>query len=291
MSEGIRDLFYEARTLEVTICLTIFRDSILGSAICKNPPWKADSPTASTPFQKLLDLVFDFTPILPGWKTSKDLSMTTEANLLQSLHDGFHYLELFLRSIDKSEEWLINTDVAQEEQLYQRKPAIWASDGSSHHSCFSYAYTFDNFSVASAVTFYDAIRVRIIGLVSNTYGLLRQVMAESPLLQLNERQNALIEEAQTLLSGGKLYESATRICRSVEYFFQDDKALIGPNMIMFPFHIAVSAFRILSARGLDVDAELAWCKMASQKYEGVNLPTLDSLDIGSQGISKERFIE
>ncbi|KAL8662590.1 MAG: hypothetical protein Q9202_004548 [Teloschistes flavicans] len=291
ISDGMRDLFYEVRTLEVTICLTLFRDSFLGSATWKKPPWGGESPTASSPFQRLLDLVFDLTPLLPGWKVFKELGMAAEANLLQSLHDGFHYLNRFLRSVDQLEEWLLDTYAAHGEGLFQRKSAIWSSETDFHRSCFSYAYTFSDFSTATAVTFYDAIRVRVIGLISTTYALLRQVMAESPLVQLNERQHALMEDAQTLLSSGKLYESATRICRCLEYFFEDDKALIGPNMVMFPFHIAFSALRLLSARGLDVDAELAWCGMASQKYHDIRLPTLDSLDIGSSPFSREQLIE
>ncbi|KAL8636431.1 MAG: hypothetical protein Q9228_006172, partial [Teloschistes exilis] len=215
---------------EVTICLTIFRDSFLGSATWKNPAWGAESTTTSSTFQKLLDLVFDLTPILPGWKHFKDASMATEANFLQNVHEGFHYLNRFLRCIDQLEEWLIYTNAAQGEQLFQHKPATWGCETDSHLSCFSYTYTYFDFSAAMAVTFYDAILVRVIGLISNTYGLLRQVMTESVLIQLTEEQHTLLEEAQTLLSGGKLYESATRICKSLEYFFEDDKALIGPNM-------------------------------------------------------------
>ncbi|KAL8765895.1 MAG: hypothetical protein Q9194_006429 [Teloschistes cf. exilis] len=274
---------------EVTICLTIFRDSFLGSATWKNPAWGAESTTTSSTFQKLLDLVFDLTPILPGWKHFKDASMATEANFLQNVHEGFHYLNRFLRCIDQLEEWLIYTNAAQGEQLFQHKPATWGCETDSHLSCFSYTYTYFDFSAAMAVTFYDAILVRVIGLISNTYGLLRQVMTESVLIQLTEEQHTLLEEAQTLLSGGKLYESATRICKSLEYFFEDDKALIGPNMVMFPFHIAFSALRILSTRGLDVDAELSWCEMASQKYHDIRLPTLDSLDTGSK-LSTEQFL-
>ncbi|KAI4105073.1 MAG: hypothetical protein L6R37_002961 [Teloschistes peruensis] len=230
MSEEMRDLFHEVRTLEVTICLTIFRDSFLGSATWKNPAWGAESPTASSTFQKLLDLVFDLTPILPGWKHFKEASMAAEANFLENVHEGLHYLKKFLRCIDQLEEWLIYTNAAQGEQLFQHRPAMWGYETDSHLSCFSYTYTYFDFSVAMAVTFYEAILVRVIGLISNTYGLLRQVMAESVLIQLTEEQHALLEETRTLLSGGKLYESATRICKSLEYFFEDDKALIGPNM-------------------------------------------------------------
>lgn len=214
--------------------------------------------------------------------------MAAEANFLENVHEGLHYLKKFLRCIDQLEEWLIYTNAAQGEQLFQHRPAMWGYETDSHLSCFSYTYTYFDFSVAMAVTFYEAILVRVIGLISNTYGLLRQVMAESVLIQLTEEQHALLEETRTLLSGGKLYESATRICKSLEYFFEDDKALIGPNMVMFPFHIAFSALRILSARGLDVDAELSWCEMASQKYHDIRLPTLDSLDTGSK-LSTEQF--
>ncbi|KAL9577664.1 MAG: hypothetical protein Q9212_006221 [Teloschistes hypoglaucus] len=256
----------------------------------ENPPWRAESPTASSTFQKLLDVVFDLTPLLPGWKDFKELSMAGEANLLQDLREGFHYLNMFLRCIDQLEQWLIYTHAVQGEQLFRHEPAIWGRETDSHYPCFLYKYTYFDFSAAMAVTFYDAILVRVVGLISNTYGLLRPVITESPLVQLNQKQHALMEETQTLLSGGKLYESATRICRSLEYFFEDDKALIGPNMVMFPFHIAVSALHILSARGLDVDAELSWCEMASQKYHDIRLPNLDSLDTGKR-ISTEQFLD
>lgn len=217
--------------------------------------------------------------------------MAAEADLLQNLHEGFHYLNMFLRCIDQLEQWLIYTNAAQGEQRFQQKPAIWGCETDSHQSCFSYKYTYFDFSAAMDVTFYDAILVRVIGLISNTYGLLRQVMTESVLIPLTAKQHALMEEAQTLLSGGKLYESATRICRSLEYFFEDDKALIGPNVVMFPFHIAFSALRILSARGLDVDAELSWCEMASQKYHDISLPTLGSLETGIKRMSRDQFLE
>ena len=79
----------------------------------------------------------------------------------------------------------------------------------------------------------------------------------------------------------KMCASASRICRSVEYFFEADKALTGPNLIMFPFHVAFSTICILRERGrLEVEADLEWCRLASRKFGEARLPTLDSLDIG-----------
>lgn len=267
---------------QVTICLTVFRDSFFSSGLWRHLLWKAESSIASLPFQTLLDVVFDLTPNLPGMKAFKSLNTFTKANAQRRLYDGCHFLEVLRRTVDHLEGWFANMVASQwPDQMYHSKAATWCSIPSFDEDRFSYTYTFPDFSIAMAVTFYDAVRIRVLGLIGNIYGMLRQALQESSFMQLDVDQKSVIKDVQTLLTSTKLYESATRICRSLEYFFDADKALIGPSTIMFPFHIAYSAFRILKQQGrLDLDADLEWCKLASAKFEAAKLPTLDSLDIG-----------
>ena len=306
-SIGVRGLFYELRTLEVvrfslhnnvyheltisrsqvTVCLTIFRDSFLSSSPWKYAHQDADSPTPQSHLQDLFSIVFDLTPILPGLMDFRQVDTVLKDDGYQRLEKGLHYMESLMHAFQCIEEWYRALQASPGvDQLYHQRPAAWNSFG---ETCFSSSYTFSDFSIAMAVIFFDAIRIRMLGLLGDTYDTLRQIIASSTVLSLGTAQQSLLDEVQDVLSRSMVHESAIRICQSMEYFFAADKALIGPNSAMFPFHIAHSAFRVLEQRQksntADYAAKLSWCRMVSAKYGEAKLPSLESLDVGKRATS------
>ncbi|KAL8951433.1 MAG: hypothetical protein Q9222_002594 [Ikaeria aurantiellina] len=243
-------------------------------------------------FQSLLNPILEFTQILPGLEGYQEPQVAAGANARQLLHKGFGYLEDLLSVFARIDSWFANAVASQdEERVYHLDRSTWSHPSSIDESAFSYAYTFSDFSSALAVTFYHAIRIRVLGLISEPYGKLQSIITASPsLIQLDPSQGILLDKAQATLADGNVYEPAIKICQSLEYLFAPENVLIGPNFAMFPFHIAFKAFCALKEREereslreedrYGYGDELAWCRMVSAKYEELHLPSLENLDVG-----------
>lgn len=225
---------------------------------------------------------------MPGFKSFIRVVVEDETDARKRLDEGCYYLERLRHVVRNIEEWYVDLSASQEgKELHKPKPATWIN---VEDSCFPSAYTFPDLSLAMALTFYDAIRIRVIGMVGDLHGTLQQTIADSSSLRLSAAHRARFDEVWNVLYSTRVYESAARICQSVEYFFEEDKSLVGPNAVIFPFHIAWTAFCVLEKRreqshlsssdNNDFAAEIAWCEIASKRYEATNLPSLESLDIG-----------
>ena len=153
----------------MTLCFTTFRKTFLSSNSWKNPSWKATSPIASSYFQILLDVVLDVTPILSDMRAFERVDVTSVvANAQKELGTGCRYLQTILGIIDRMEAWYGALATSQApKQLYSSRPALRSRPPHTQGNRFSYSYTFPDFSVASPVSFFDAIRIKLLGLVGN----------------------------------------------------------------------------------------------------------------------------
>ncbi|KAL8710041.1 MAG: hypothetical protein Q9220_005312 [cf. Caloplaca sp. 1 TL-2023] len=291
-SAEIKSLLYELRIIEVTICLTTLRETSLGSVSLERLQFQNDVFNGSLPFQSLLNPILEFTRILPALEGFQNPEEAIKVNVPQLLQTGFGYLEDLLSAFARIEGWFANAIASKDdERLYHLENSTWGHPSSIIESALSYAYTYADFSTALAVTFYYAIRVKVLDLTSKTYNKSQRIITASPsFTQLSPSQEVLLDRTRAILADGKVYESAIKICQSLEYLFAPENALVGPNFAMFPFHIAFKAFCALKEREeKDVsreedrygyEHELAWCWMVSTKYEELHLPSLENLDVG-----------
>ena len=242
-STAARDDFYGFRALQAPFSFLERKSRFLTQPEWTNFSWKETHPAANHPMHTLLDIAFQ----IPVQMELHD--NTPNHNQAESLAQ-LAKIEAIISQLDA---WHKNLIATYSNSIYTLEPAIWTGLQAE-------IFNFHNEAIAISYTLYT-------GVLISAFSLFRQV-AEG-LKDYDERVNFIITSA--------LDESLkwSRIaCQCLEYFFARGQGVVGKTMALFPFDCAWMAFLDAEGYGMDVRAELAWCKEFSQTLIGMGLLVL-----------------
>jgi hypothetical protein len=273
------------------------RNSFLSSEKRSNPSWISDFPFATSSLHRLLDVAFASPPCLEQLSSLQsrpysDRSQTPHVHKYSSL------LTRFLLIYDQLKIWYNDfSDRKEGPSIHVPMPTTWDNsfldpEERIQSKIFPLSYSFADFTDAMALVYFDAIRIKIFVFINEIVQELRRGEIKIAL------PGSTLERARDLLRSAEAFESASRICQSIPFFFNNGKVLVGPLLVMFPFHVAFGVFcqslqnanrqEESSSRGQPVAVpgptnfrrELKWCQMVSEKYEEAQLPSSASLELG-----------
>ncbi len=271
-----RDVLYEYRLIDITICLSVRKDSFLSRREWIDFPWKSTHPQATSLLHTVVDIAYGIPPIMTTFdRTQHAASEAALRSMLVSL----------LKIRADLEDWEIRVNTECGTNIYHFAPSQW------FHACltkvFPYTFDFCNFPTATALLFCWTFKVRLLGLADEIRRRLRKLLCVAPRGTVTSQfQQSTLNEIDTEIENDNIecIYYARLICQALEYFFASDKRLIGRFCALLPFETAFLAFRTIAGhlcdgrmyQGSDLSAELAFCEwMGDVKFKGEGLPSLN----------------
>lgn len=219
---------------------------------------------------------------------------------IPSIHRRLSRLLCFAQSIlRKIETWKANLQNHDEEvQLYISRLSSWSNaprdqDELLRGKIFAVSYTFPSFELAAALVYHEATKIFVLELIGDITRHIRDRFEElsSPVTAgpntISEADNAIngvlagtISEDISLGSAADLrqtsLDAARQICSSLEYFFEQDKKVVGRLVSLFPFETAHRAFKKYGSAGdrNGCRRELLFCEMVAERLQREGIPTI-----------------
>jgi hypothetical protein len=208
--------------------------------------------------------------------------------LLRSAHFILNKLKTWESSLQNQDERV---------QLYLCRFSSWNNatrdpEESLYGKIFPVSYTFPSFELAAALIYHEAVKTFVLELIGDVRKYIEDglerfssvVVAGSPtMIEVDD----ILKRGNTGATSGDIFprsvadlrhasiDAASRICSSLEYFFEKDKKVIGRMISLFPFE---TAHRILkkygsACKGNRGRRELLFCDMVVERLQREGIPT------------------
>jgi hypothetical protein len=203
--------------------------------------------------------------------------------------------QFILKKLKTWESGLQNQD--ERVQLYLCRFSSWNNatrdpDESLYGKIFPVSYTFPSFELAAALIYHEAVKTFVLELIGDITQYIENrserfpslVVAGSPtMIEVNEiAKSGNTEATSSNISPRSVadlrcasIDAASRICSSLEYFFEKDMKVIGRMVSLFPFE---TAHRIFKKDGSALERnrcrrELLFCDMVVERLQREGIPT------------------
>ena len=182
-------------------------------------------------------------------------------------------------------------------QLYLCRFSSWNNatldpDESLYGKIFPVSYTFPSFELAAALIYHEAVKTFVLELIGDITQYIEDrlerfsslIVVGSPTMievdDIAKRGNTgatsgdISPRSVADLRGASI-DAASRICSSLEYFFEKDKKVIGQMVSLFPFEAAHRIFRKYESafEGNRYRRELLFCDMVVKRLQREGIPT------------------
>ncbi|KAL2070498.1 hypothetical protein VTL71DRAFT_13524 [Oculimacula yallundae] len=259
-----RRSFYEYRAIKLPIDLASQQASFLSDPDWINPPWKETEPQSATHFHTVIDISYSIPVLMQKFTRIRQSAQYFDD---ESFTEDLYELLLLILGVQQAfDNWDVLYRGGDETSgLYFPRIASTLNTPEIDNlgSVFPISYEFPNWNIASALMYYEMSRIYLNGL---------QIQVETCI-----RQRSLTTEDDPVDTKHLTKNSigcADRICQSVEWFFEDNKKMIGKMVVMAPFEAAKGFFvHLCEVNGgdLDFDASLEqkarFCDIVMQRLK------------------------
>jgi hypothetical protein len=238
-----------------------------------NPPWKAAEPHSAANLQTVSDIAFRIPLVMEQFDHIHSLTHM-RGPIVEWNKDIAHNLTLETLGIHSAlEDWgsRIN-DPGSKLQYYTSRPASIAGSPAidAFKRIYPISFAFPNWDNAAAFVYHAMSQIYTNSLLIDLERLtLHSYSPESKTVPPQIETRELMDES---------IECADRICKSVEYFLEDNKMLIGRMVVLAPFEAARSLFSQLETGTGDAEKDtflverVRFCDAVTQRIKDRGLP-------------------
>lgn len=272
-----RRTFYEYRAIKLPVDLATRRASFLSSSKWINPPWKASELHSVTHLQTVANIAFRLPVLMEKLDQTRQLFQlkgSGDSSNSEILHSLINEGLSIQSALDK---WAFRLDEGDSNSpFYISRPAstIESPTIDDIPKLYAISFNFPNWDNASSFVYHS----------------MSQIYVNSWLIDF-ERETQHFPSAQTEPNPPRIntreltrksIECADLICQSIEYFFEDNKRLIGRMVVLAPFEAARSLFSHLCKSGIGDERlngslveKARFCDTVTQRIRESGLPIWD----------------
>ncbi|KAK0119670.1 hypothetical protein ONS95_011107 [Cadophora gregata] len=226
-----RRTFYEYRAIQLPVDLVLRQASFLSSQEWINPPWKQSEPQSITHLQTVIDIAFTIPVLMQKFDLvqQRTAQVPEETSHLESLYQLMIKALAVQRAFDNWELRLRGGDEISQLYIARLATSIKQSAVDNLESIYPVSFAFPTWDAASAAIYYDMSRIYLNGLL---------IAMQNAIYSSNTSSDMVNTQHVTI----KSIACADRICQSIDWFFEDNKRMIGRMVVLAPFEAAKSLF-------------------------------------------------
>jgi len=267
-----RRTFYEYRSIHRPISLAARKSNFLSLPEWIDPPWKASEPHSTTYLQTISDVAFQLPILMERFDRSRGsmqhfkLERNTNDRIMDTLIQDALDIQL---ELDRWERRLRAGNDISQFCIPRLSRTVESPKIDDLGNIFPVSYGYPNWDIASGLIYWDMVQIFLntflLGVVdyTNRHDILLPTLA-----MLNARDVRK-----------KSIEAADRLCSSIEWFFKDNKRLIGRMVILAQFKSARSLYARLLKEGAkdelcheELVRKSLFCEKVTERIQEGGLP-------------------